>query len=85
MTASISLEVIELFQLLTWSWFKYQVNRICKENKSFYLDFEFCGISFFEVKQMVLWISSVFVVISPFFITDLVNLDTVFLPFSKFG
>lgn len=48
MTASISLEVIGLFQLLFWSWFNFGKCYL-QENNLFCLDFQFGGVQVFTI------------------------------------
>ena len=66
MTASISLQVIGLFKLSTWSWFNFGMWYLYKKLSISFTLFNFMEYRFLWYELMILWVASVSVVIFPF-------------------
>ena len=66
MTASISLQVIGLFKLSTWSWFNFGMWYLYKKLSISFTLFNFMEYRFLWYELMILWVASMSVVIFPF-------------------
>ena len=84
-TASNSSQLTGLFRLFTWSWFNFGMWYLSKKNVHFFYIFQFCDIQAFVVRSND---SLIFLCVCgyvPLFISDLINLCVLFLPFDYFG